>query len=161
MLKGISPLISPELLETLARMGHGDEIVLADAHFPGETMGRRVVRADGLRIPDLLDYVVPRQHEIGRDVEGVANGLRVTQQPDEPFREIFGMRQSPERSSIAVDDNRLALAGSAQAGGWTWELHPARREEGLTVAADPAAPAWAATIDRHGRISPWLRCDGQ
>lgn len=59
MLKGISPLISPELLETLARMGHGDEIVLADAHFPGETMGRRVVRADGLRIPDLLDAILP------------------------------------------------------------------------------------------------------
>lgn len=59
MLKGISPLIGPELLETLARMGHGDEIVLADAHFPGETMGRRVVRADGLRIPDLLDAILP------------------------------------------------------------------------------------------------------
>ncbi len=59
MLKGISPLISPELLEVLARMGHGDEIVLADAHFPGETMGRRVVRADGLRIPDLLDAILP------------------------------------------------------------------------------------------------------
>jgi len=59
MLKGISPLISPELLDVLARMGHGDEIVLADAHFPGETMGRRVVRADGLRIADLLDAILP------------------------------------------------------------------------------------------------------
>ena len=59
MLKGISPLISPELLETLARMGHGDEIVLADAHFPGETVNARVVRADGLRIPDLLDAILP------------------------------------------------------------------------------------------------------
>lgn len=59
MLKGISPLISPQLLEILARMGHGDEIVLADAHFPGETMGRRVVRADGLRIADLLDAILP------------------------------------------------------------------------------------------------------
>lgn len=59
MLKGISPLISPELLEVLARMGHGDEIVLADAHFPGESVGRRVVRADGLRIPDLLDAILP------------------------------------------------------------------------------------------------------
>ena len=38
MLKGISPLISPELLGVLARMGHGDEIVLADAHFPDETV---------------------------------------------------------------------------------------------------------------------------
>ncbi len=59
MLKGISPLISPELLETLARMGHGDEIVLADAHFPGETMNARVMRADGLRIADLLDAILP------------------------------------------------------------------------------------------------------
>ncbi|MBM4050911.1 MAG: fucose isomerase, partial [Planctomycetes bacterium] len=42
MLKGVSPLLSPELLAVLCRMGHGDEIVLADAHFPGETMGRRV-----------------------------------------------------------------------------------------------------------------------
>lgn len=59
MLKGISPLLSPELLAILYRMGHGDEIILADAHFPGETMGRRLVRADGLQIPDLLDAVLP------------------------------------------------------------------------------------------------------
>lgn len=59
MLKGISPLLSPDLLAILARMGHGDEIVLADAHFPGETIGQRVVRADGLRIPDLLAAILP------------------------------------------------------------------------------------------------------
>ena len=59
MLIGISPLISPELLSTLHRMGHGDEIVLADAHFPGETYARRLLRADGLRIPDLLDAILP------------------------------------------------------------------------------------------------------
>lgn len=59
MLKGISPLISPELLQTLYRMGHGDEIVLADAHFPGETYNNRVIRADGLRIPDLLQAILP------------------------------------------------------------------------------------------------------
>ena len=59
MLKGISPLISPGLLQILYRMGHGDEIVLADAHFPGETYNNRVVRADGLRIPDLLEAILP------------------------------------------------------------------------------------------------------
>jgi L-fucose mutarotase len=59
MLLGISPLISPELLAVLYRMGHGDEIVLADAHFPGETYGKRVLRADGLKIPDLLDAILP------------------------------------------------------------------------------------------------------
>ncbi len=59
MLYGISPLLSPELLSVLYRMGHGDEIVLADAHFPGESFNRRVLRADGLRVPALLDAILP------------------------------------------------------------------------------------------------------
>lgn len=59
MLAGISPLIGPELLSTLCRMGHGDEIVLADAHFPGESCSRRCLRADGLLIADLLEGILP------------------------------------------------------------------------------------------------------
>lgn len=59
MLKGIHPCISPELLKTLAEMGHGDEIVLADAHFPGHTFNSKVLRADGLRIPVLLSGILP------------------------------------------------------------------------------------------------------
>ncbi len=59
MLKRISPLLSPELLATLCRMGHGDEVILADAHFPGETYAKRVIRADGLRIAPLLDAILP------------------------------------------------------------------------------------------------------
>ena len=59
MLKKISPLFSPELLATLYRMGHGDEIVLADAHFPGDTMNENVIRADGLKIDTLLDAILP------------------------------------------------------------------------------------------------------
>jgi len=59
MLKGLSPLLSPELLSVLCRMGHGDEIVLADAHFPGETFGKRVIRADGLKVADLINAILP------------------------------------------------------------------------------------------------------
>ena len=59
MLIGISPLLSPDLLSVLCRMGHGDEIVLADAHFPGESVNPRILRADGLRIPELLDAILP------------------------------------------------------------------------------------------------------
>lgn len=59
MLKGISPLLGPELLATLSRMGHGDEIVLADAHFPGESVGPRVIRADGLKVEALLEAILP------------------------------------------------------------------------------------------------------
>jgi L-fucose mutarotase len=59
MLKGISKFVSPELLSILHQMGHGDEIVLADAHFPGHSLGPRVLRADGIPVRDLLDGILP------------------------------------------------------------------------------------------------------
>ena len=59
MLRNIDPVVSPELLDVLFRMGHGDEIVLADAFFPGDTFGQRVVRADGIGIPRLLEGICP------------------------------------------------------------------------------------------------------
>jgi L-fucose mutarotase len=59
MLKGISPLLSPDLLKVLAEMGHGDELVLADANFPGANFGRRVLRADGLSVVQLLGAILP------------------------------------------------------------------------------------------------------
>lgn len=40
-------------------MGHGEEIVFADAHYPVHQFGQRVLRADGLQIPELLDAVLP------------------------------------------------------------------------------------------------------
>lgn len=58
MLKGISPLLSPELLKVLDEMGHGDEIVFADANFPTVSTGKRIVRADGIGAVELLDAVL-------------------------------------------------------------------------------------------------------
>ena len=52
--------MSPDLLRIMAQMGHGDELLLADAHFPGHTFcGDRVLRGDGLQIPDLLEGIIP------------------------------------------------------------------------------------------------------
>jgi len=50
MLKGLSPLLSPELLKLLAEMGHGDEIVLADANFTAVSLarGKPIVRLLGV-----------------------------------------------------------------------------------------------------------------
>ncbi|XP_068927642.1 fucose mutarotase [Petaurus breviceps papuanus] len=61
VLKGIPALLSPELLFALAKMGHGDEIVLADANFPTSSIcrcGPVEVRADGLSIPQLLESIL-------------------------------------------------------------------------------------------------------
>ena len=62
MLKGISPVVSPDLLKVLAEMGHGDEIVFSDAHFPAHSFGcdgAIVLRADGLGCDKLLAGVIP------------------------------------------------------------------------------------------------------
>lgn len=59
MLKTISPLISPTLLKVLAEMGHGDEIIFSDAHFPAHSLGPQVIRADGLSVSDLLRAIIP------------------------------------------------------------------------------------------------------
>ncbi|GBU09146.1 L-fucose mutarotase [Gammaproteobacteria bacterium] len=59
MLKNISPLISPDLLKNLAQMGHGDEIILADAHFPANSLSSNVLRADGVSVTALLKAILP------------------------------------------------------------------------------------------------------
>lgn len=55
MLKLLTRLHTPELLHTLASMGHGDELALVDAHFPAVSMARRLVRLDAADLPDVLD----------------------------------------------------------------------------------------------------------
>ena len=58
MLKGISPAVSPELIKILMEMGHGDELVIADGNFPAASIAQRLVRADGLGVPVLLDAIL-------------------------------------------------------------------------------------------------------
>lgn len=60
MLKGISPLLSPQLLKVLCEMGHSDTIVIADGNFPAETMGKGgiVIRMDGHGVPELLEAIL-------------------------------------------------------------------------------------------------------
>jgi L-fucose mutarotase len=60
MLKGIDPRLTPELLKTLCEMGHGDEIVLADANFTAHTLasGKRVLRLPGVGLRDACAAVL-------------------------------------------------------------------------------------------------------
>jgi len=58
MLKGVPARISPELMYTLMKMGHGDELVLADGNFPADSIARRIVRAAGLSVPEVLEAIL-------------------------------------------------------------------------------------------------------
>lgn len=62
MLKGIDPVLGPELLKVLREMGHGDEIAIVDANYPAVAHANRLVRADGIaatRIADAILSVMP------------------------------------------------------------------------------------------------------
>lgn len=48
MLKGINKRLTGDLLKVLCDMGHGDELVIADANFPAETYAKRLIRMPGL-----------------------------------------------------------------------------------------------------------------
>ena len=58
MLKHIPTILSPELVKYLMEMGHGDEVVIADANFPAHRIGQRVVRCDGHGVPAILDAIL-------------------------------------------------------------------------------------------------------
>ena len=58
MLKGLDPLLTPELLSTLRSMGHGDEIAVVDANFPAASSGPPVVRLDGVPADAVLNAVL-------------------------------------------------------------------------------------------------------
>ncbi len=95
MLKGISPLLQPELLKVLAEMGHGDEIVIGDANFPAASMGKRCVRCDGHKVTELLDAIL-QLFPLDTFVEGPVTLMEVVPgtAPDEPpiwkeFREVI------------------------------------------------------------------------
>lgn len=58
MLKGIHPLLHADLLHALASMGHGDEVVIADANFPAASIAKRLIHASGSSSPEALDAIL-------------------------------------------------------------------------------------------------------
>jgi L-fucose mutarotase len=58
MLKGLDPILGPELLSTLREMGHGDDIVIVDTNYPAASSGLPVIRLDGIPAPRILDAVL-------------------------------------------------------------------------------------------------------
>jgi L-fucose mutarotase len=58
MLKGLNPLLTPDLIFALRAMGHGDEITIVDGNYPAESAGPDVARIDGANATDVLDAVL-------------------------------------------------------------------------------------------------------
>lgn len=103
MLKGIDPLVSPELLGILAEMGHGDELAIVDANFPAVTMARRLVRIDSPapRVLEAVLSLIP----LDQYVEAPVTVMEVVGAPDqipEPVKEFHAVANAAEGKAVAV-----------------------------------------------------------
>ena len=82
MLKGIDPLLGPELLAILRAMGHGDEIAIVDANFPAASSSRRLVRLDGVAAPEVVRAILSVL-PLDTFVPHAAFRMQVVDRPDE------------------------------------------------------------------------------
>ncbi len=81
MLIGLDPLLSPDLLHILRAMGHGDEIVVADANYPGASSSERVVRLDGIPASDAIRAILSVM-PLDSFVEEAAISMQNAAEPD-------------------------------------------------------------------------------
>jgi L-fucose mutarotase len=105
MLKGIDPILNADLLWALRAMGHGDDIVLADSNFPAATMGKRVIRMDGVSGPRLLEAVLSVL-PIDDFVPDPAVRIEVVDDPEaepEVCREYAAILARPEHGAVRLD----------------------------------------------------------
>jgi len=90
MLKGIDPILGPELLSILRSMGHGDELAIVDGNYPAENHAQRLVRADGLRLVPVLKAVlsvIPLDADVAQPAIRTRN-VNAPETPDPIYIEI-------------------------------------------------------------------------
>lgn len=98
MLQGINPLLTGALLRVLDEMGHGDSVLLTDAHYPAYSVGAPVLES-AAAMPELLVAVcevLPIDNYDGPAVHFM------TPEPD------AGAVQDELRSILAVGADRCA-----------------------------------------------------
>jgi len=116
MLKGIPPVLSPELLKILMEMGHSDEIVLADGNFPAAGMAKRLIRLDGHEIPNILDAILqffPLDTYVSQPVAlmGVVPGDDYVPEIQDTYRKIVAKHDS----NAGIEEmERFAFYGRAK-----------------------------------------------
>jgi L-fucose mutarotase len=117
MLKTLDPILTPDLLQVLRAMGHGDEIVIVDANYPAESAGPQVVRLDGVDATRALDAILSLM-PLDEFVPEACWRMQVVGAPDEEhpifdeFRKIIADREGPTFKLASLE--RYAFYGRAR-----------------------------------------------
>ena len=96
MLRNIDPILTPELLHILCSMGHGNEIVIADANFPGSSSTKNLVRLAGLDAPRVLEAILSLM-PLDHFVDDSALSMQVVDEPDRVPRVVHKFQNIIDR----------------------------------------------------------------
>jgi L-fucose mutarotase len=117
MLKTLDPILTPDLLQVLRAMGHGDEIVVVDANYPAESAGPQVVRLDGVDATRALDAILSLM-PLDEFVPEACWRMQVVGAPDgeqpifDEFRKIIANREGSKFKLASLE--RYAFYGRAR-----------------------------------------------
>ena len=125
MLKGIDPLLGPDLLHALRSMGHGDTLALVDANYPADAQARRTPHGATIRLDG---------HDLGRVATAILSVL-----PLDDFTEDFALRMAPDDTPDLLSEPQNDLAAALRAAGETRPMQAIARHRFYEVAADAYA----------------------
>lgn len=111
MLRGLDPVLSPDLLHLLASMGHGDDLALVDANHPAETIARETRSGRLIRLPGLA---------MGRATRAILSVLPIDDFEPDPLRrmEVVGNPAAlPKVQAEVLGEMRAALGPAARLAG--------------------------------------------
>ncbi len=170
MLRGIDPIIGPELIHALRAMGHGDEITIVDANFPAVAMAKRLIRMDGhdaVRVADAvlslmpLDRFAPDETAIRMEVVGDPDAVPPVcalfqdvidrRDPGYKLQKLGALRLLRAREAVLRDHRHRRTPALRQ-------CHPqdgcdrSVRRVGLRPLSDPGCVFRKAANKRRGRV---------
>lgn len=143
MLKTLSVLHTPELLHTLASMGHGDELALVDSNFPAASMARRLVRLDGADLPSVLEACL-RLFPLDTFVKEPALRMMQVHAPDE----IPEVQELCQKVIDEAEGKHQALAGI------TREAFYERAKSAFAVVITGEARTYGCILIKKGVVFP-------
>ena len=175
MLKGVHPLIGPELLATLARMGHGDLLLVVDRNYPAYAAAVPVHRMDGvgavaaieailtlLPIDDFIDTPMLRMGPVDHPAETTPiqdEARALVERVEGRSIEVEMLERSDFLRACATGqrDRRHGRAAAVR----LLRLRQGRHAQGLTRGVAPRA-TMSGSVDRSGvDCCPWMHCGSE
>ncbi len=126
MLNGIDARVTPDLMDCMMRMGHGDELVVADANFPStnhaaSTLFGQVIELPGFSAPEAISLIT-NLLPLDPFVDACALRMEIDDEPDslgEVHREAFEIIEAamPEGAATGSIERQDFYVRASQAFG--------------------------------------------